>query len=153
MEIEVKLKDDVITETNLGRLLRNLPGVRPSVQVSGDYSQIMEQRIKEEIYGYFKGEVNDFNLPCRIKEGTDFQKKVWEQISEIEYGEVATYKDIAEEINQPEAYQAVGQALSFNPIPLIIPCHRVIREDGDLGGFTAETSWKEFLISFENGGR
>ena len=80
---------------------------------------------------------------------TAFQRSVWEKAREIPWGEVRSYGRLAREIKRPEAARAVGGALRKNPLPLLIPCHRVIRADGSSGGFSSGSEWKEFLLKFE----
>jgi methylated-DNA-[protein]-cysteine S-methyltransferase len=82
-------------------------------------------------------------------EGTDFEKKVWETLRKIPYGETRTYKWLAEEIGKPQAFRAVGNALGKNPIPIIFPCHRVIESDGSLGGYSGGVDIKRRLIEIE----
>lgn len=79
----------------------------------------------------------------------DFQKKVLKAVSLIPYGETRTYSDIANKIGHPKACRAVGQALANNPFPLIIPCHRVIRSNGDIGNYQAGKRMKKFLLELE----
>ena len=81
--------------------------------------------------------------------GTEFQRKVWEKVSEIPYGELRSYKWIASEIGNPDAVRAVGNAVGENPVPPIIPCHRVIRSDGNLGGFSSGIALKKWLLKLE----
>ena len=88
----------------------------------------------KQLDAYFKGECLEFNLPLAI-EGTDFRKQVWEALRQIPYGEIRSYKDIAQSIGNPKAVRAVGSANKANKIPLIIPCHRVIGAKGSLVGF------------------
>ena len=83
---------------------------------------------------YFDGRRKAFELPLEPK-GTDFQKKVWNALLEIPYGETRSYKDIADRINCPKGFRAIGQANHNNPISIVIPCHRVILADGSLGGY------------------
>ena len=75
------------------------------------------------------------NLPLK---GTEFQIKVWEEISKIPYGETRTYKDLAIAIGKPRSFRAVANACGKNPYPPIIPCHRVVRTDGKLGGYSGK---------------
>ncbi len=81
--------------------------------------------------------------------GTKFQRKVWGKVSEIPYGELRSYKWIADEIGNPNAVRAVGNAVGRNPVPPIIPCHRVIRSDGNLGGFSSGIALKKWLLKSE----
>jgi len=104
--------------------------------------------IVNQIREYFKGKRTKFNVIVN-PQGTDFQKRVWFELSKIAYGELCTYKDIAKAIGNENAARAVGMANSKNPIPLIIPCHRVIGTNGKLTGFAHGLAMKERLINFE----
>ncbi|RKY02473.1 hypothetical protein DRP77_07865, partial [Candidatus Poribacteria bacterium] len=86
---------------------------------------------------YFLGERVEFDLKLDLSLGTPFMRKVWEAVRAIPYGEVRTYGWVARTIGSPRAFRAVGMALARNPLPLIVPCHRVIGSDGTLKGFTA----------------
>jgi len=88
--------------------------------------------------------------PWRM-EGTDFQKMVWEQLLAIPHGETRTYKQIAEEIGRPRASRAVANACGANPLPITVPCHRAVRADGSLGGYSGEggVKTKEKLLRDE----
>jgi methylated-DNA-[protein]-cysteine S-methyltransferase len=90
-----------------------------------------------ELQKYFNGEVPRFDCRLDIAPATVFQKKVWQAARSIGYGQVKTYGWLAQATGRPRAMRAVGSALGRNPFPIIIPCHRVIREDGGLGGFSA----------------
>ncbi|EAE1302939.1 methylated-DNA--[protein]-cysteine S-methyltransferase [Listeria monocytogenes] len=100
---------------------------------------------------YFEGKREHFDLPVLLK-GTDFQQKVWQALSEIPYGVVVSYKDIAISAGSPKAVQAVGQANRANPIPIIIPCHRCVKSNGELGGYNgADVDKKQYLLALEKG--
>ncbi|EMQ2587909.1 methylated-DNA--[protein]-cysteine S-methyltransferase [Listeria monocytogenes] len=100
---------------------------------------------------YFEGKREHFGLPVLLK-GTDFQQKVWQALSEIPYGVVVSYKDIAISAGSPKAVQAVGQANRANPIPIIIPCHRCVKSNGELGGYNgADVDKKQYLLALEKG--
>lgn len=90
------------------------------------------QALTTQLDDYFEGKREHFDLPVLLK-GTDFQQKVWQALSEIPYGVVVSYKDIAISAGSPKAVQAVGQANRANPIPIIIPCHRCVKSNGELG--------------------
>ena len=92
------------------------------------------KKILNQIKGYLIGDLKKFNINIDIKV-TDFQKKVLNAVRNIEYGKTKSYGQIAKEIKEPRAYRAVGNAISKNPIPIVIPCHRVIKSDGTIGGF------------------
>jgi methylated-DNA-[protein]-cysteine S-methyltransferase len=97
---------------------------------------------------YFAGERHDFDLPLRLS-GTEFQLLVLEELQRIPYGETTSYGDIAERIGRPKAMRAVGAANGRNPIPIIVPCHRVIGRSGDLTGFGGGLDTKEALLRLE----
>ena len=96
------------------------------------------------------GELGQFDLPL-VLVGTDFQKSVWQTLQQIPYGETRTYQEIAKTIGHPRAYRAVANAVGANPVPIIIPCHRVVRSDGSLGGYSAGVgvATKKWLLDFE----
>lgn len=90
---------------------------------------------KYQLEAYFAGELRTFDLPLHL-EGTPFQRKVWEQLQQIPYGQIISYGELARRIGQPGASRAVGGANRRNPIAVIVPCHRVIAADGSLGGYS-----------------
>jgi methylated-DNA-[protein]-cysteine S-methyltransferase len=97
---------------------------------------------------YLKGELRDFDCKLDFK-GTPFQKKVWSELVKIPYGQTRSYKEIAKAIGHLNAFRAVGNANGNNPIPLIIPCHRVIESNGGLGGFGHGLKAKKQLLDLE----
>ena len=103
----------------------------------------------EQLQSYFAGERTNFDVPLLL-EGTDFQKKVWTTLQKIPYGETISYKDLAEAVGNPKAVRAVGAANGANPIPIIIPCHRVIGNDGSLTGFGGGLPLKKQLLELES---
>jgi methylated-DNA-[protein]-cysteine S-methyltransferase len=103
----------------------------------------------EQLRSYFAGERITFDLPL-ILQGTEFQKKVWTALRTIPYGETISYKELAERIGNPSAVRAVGAANGANPIPIIIPCHRVIGNDGSLTGFGGGLPLKKKLLQLES---
>ena len=103
---------------------------------------------REQLAEYFAGERREFDLPLRL-DGTEFQMSVLHALREIPYGETTSYSDIAERIGRPKAVRAVGAANGRNPIPIIVPCHRVIGSHGDLTGFGGGLDTKEALLRLE----
>ena len=97
---------------------------------------------------YFAGSRKEFDLPLHLS-GTDFQVLVLKELQQIPYGETTSYGDIAKRIGRPKAMRAVGAANGRNPIPIIIPCHRVIGSSGDLTGFGGGLDTKEALLRLE----
>lgn len=98
------------------------------------------------VLGYFDGQL--LNLPLDVQ-GTDFQKRVWSALRTIPYGEVRTYQQVADMIDMPKAYRAVANACASNPVPLVVPCHRVVRKDDGLGGYALGIWRKEYLLKME----
>jgi methylated-DNA-[protein]-cysteine S-methyltransferase len=104
---------------------------------------------KNALINYFKGQHVDFTFPFDLYGYTNFQKDVWEVTKSIPYGELRTYGWVAYQIGKPKSARAVGNALGSNPIPIIIPCHRVVGSDGSLHGFSGGLHWKQRLIDLE----
>lgn len=102
-----------------------------------------------QIVDYFAGKKLDFKCELDPIRAGDFDKRVWNAAREIEYGAIRTYGWIADRIGQPKAARAVGQALGRNPVPIIIPCHRVLQSQGGLGGFSSGIHWKIKLLRLE----
>ena len=110
-------------------------------------SPLLEQTARE-LAAYFAGERREFTVPL-APEGTAFQKSVWAELQKVPYGETASYKDIAQRLGKPGAAIAVGQANSRNPIPIIIPCHRIIGFGGKMVGYTGGLHIKRALLALE----
>lgn len=123
-EIQLILSDDIVKETPL---------------IHQAYLQIKE---------YLNNERTQFTLPLLIR-GTEFQQKVYHALLAIEYGHTATYKEIAQIVQSPRGYRAVGNAVNKNPIGIIIPCHRIIGSDGSLVGFASGLEIKQYLLNIE----
>lgn len=98
---------------------------------------------------YLEGRKVSFPEILDFRGTTPFQRRVWEQTAAIPYGEVRSYGWLAERIGQPRAARAVGRALALNPLPILIPCHRVVRKNGKLGGFSAGLGLKRRLLELE----
>lgn len=103
---------------------------------------------KKELLDYVMGNRKEFTVPLDLY-GTEFQQKVWQVLREIPYGEVVSYMDVAQCLQNPRAVRAVGGAIGANPVLIFVPCHRVITKDGKLGGFRAGVAMKEQLLSLE----
>ena len=101
------------------------------------------------IRAYFSGNPVRFNIKIDLLEGTPFQKKVWRSLRRIPFGQTRSYRSIARDIGHPNSYRAVGGACGTNPIAVLIPCHRVINADGNLGGFTGGIRLKRQLLTLE----
>ena len=97
---------------------------------------------------YIQGKRTTFSLPFKLT-GTPFQLAVWKELQNIPYGQTTSYKEIAQKINKPKAYRAVGMANNKNPLPIIIPCHRVIGSNGKLIGYAGGLKLKNYLLELE----
>ena len=106
------------------------------------------KKAASQLFEYLNEKRRDFNLPL-LKEGTDFQISVWNELLKISYGETRSYKDIAIAINNKKAVRAVGMANNRNKIPIFIPCHRVIGSNKKLVGYGGGLEIKEFLLNLE----
>lgn len=102
----------------------------------------------QQLQDYFNGKRTGFDFPLTLT-GTDFQKRVWNALITIPYGETRSYKEVAELAGSPKGFRAVGMANHCNPAVIVVPCHRVIAHDGSLGGFGAGLTVKKMLLDLE----
>lgn len=109
---------------------------------------ILTKRTKKQLDEYFKNKRIHFELPVKLI-GTEFQKRVLKSLKKIPYGKTKSYKDIAVDIKSPKAFRAVGSANGRNPLLIVVPCHRVIANDGTLGGFALGLKAKKILLNLE----
>ena len=105
-------------------------------------------KARTQLQEYFSAERKVFDLPLD-PQGTNFQKQVWQALQQVPFGQTRSYRQIAQMINNPRAVRAVGLANGKNPIPIIIPCHRIIAASGELGGYSAGLWRKEWLLKHE----
>ena len=98
---------------------------------------------------YFAGNRRKFDLPLDFSGATAFQRRIYGRLLEIPYGRVVSYGDIADELGEPGAARAVGQAVGANPLPILVPCHRVVRSDAKLGGYSGGLLRKVTLLGIE----
>lgn len=110
------------------------------------------RRAAGELAEYFAGRRKRFTAPLDLR-GTRFQRKVWEALLRIPYGETRSYAEIARQIGRPRAFRAVGMANHWNPVAIVVPCHRVVATGGGLGGYGGGLRMKEFLLALEQGAR
>ncbi|ACV22029.1 methylated-DNA--[protein]-cysteine S-methyltransferase [Slackia heliotrinireducens] len=101
-----------------------------------------------QLQEYFAKKRTSFDLPIQLK-GTPFQLEVWNALRDIPYGQTRTYAQIAETAGRPNAFRAVGSANNRNPLPIVVPCHRVVGSDGDLVGYAYGLKLKRFLLELE----
>ncbi len=132
------------------RLVHFASGRRPKspqrdwVEDKAPFNEVIRQ-----LQAYFEGKRKEFDLPF-VLDGTEFQMLVWRNLQKIPYGETVSYGQLAKRIGKPEASRAVGLANGSNPIPIIIPCHRVIGSNGDLTGFGGGIPLKKKLLALES---
>jgi methylated-DNA-[protein]-cysteine S-methyltransferase len=144
--IVIELQESSISRIELG-------GNKPKDFNKGPERAELKQRLASELTRYFAGNRVSFSGYKLMLSGLpDFTRQVLQATRRIPYGKLRTYGDIAREIGRPKAARAVGQALKRNPIPLLIPCHRVVGVKGSLGGFSAGIKWKKGLLALEQGG-
>ena len=98
---------------------------------------------------YFAGRRQQFTVPLDFRFATDFHRQVLEELARVPFGDTTTYKELAERVGNPKAVRAVGSACARNPLPLLVPCHRVLRADGSLGGYRGGEQAKRFLLNLE----
>lgn len=125
-------------------------GSQPQVQSQRDDSDALIREALGQLRAYFGGNLRQFDLPLDIC-GTEFQKRVWHALQQIPYGETCSYRSIAQAIAAPKAVRAVGAANGRNPLPIVIPCHRVVGANGDLVGFSSGLAIKRMLLDLESG--
>ncbi|MBM4158647.1 MAG: methylated-DNA--[protein]-cysteine S-methyltransferase [Ignavibacteria bacterium] len=131
-----------------GKSLTSVKFITGRAGLSKSGCKILNQA-KKQLNEYFSGKRKKFSLPLNPA-GTEFQKKVWKELCKIKYGHLVTYKDIANSLGNLKTVRAVGNAVAKNPVPIIIPCHRVIHSSGDVTGYSGPKAVKEWLIYFES---
>ena len=108
----------------------------------------MTGQARQQLTEYFAGQRREFDLPL-APAGTDFQRRVWELLREIPYGETVTYGELARRLGNPKSARAVGMACNRNPIAIVVPCHRVVGSTGSLTGYAGGLDAKAFLLKLE----
>ncbi len=132
------------------RLVHFATGRRPkSPQRNWIEDKAPFKEVIRQLEAYFEGKLKEFDVPL-VLDGTEFQLLVWRNLRKIPYGETVSYGQLARRIGSPDAARAVGLANGSNPIPIIIPCHRVIGSNGDLTGFGGGLPVKKELLALES---
>ncbi|MEX2260958.1 MAG: methylated-DNA--[protein]-cysteine S-methyltransferase [Bryobacteraceae bacterium] len=124
-------------------------GISENGALNGDELDPFLEETAAQLTAYFEGRLTRFDLPLDL-EGTSFQKRVWNALRAIPYGETISYAQLAEIAGSPKGFRAVGAANGRNPIPIIVPCHRVIQSGGGLGGYSCGLDVKRMLLDLEN---
>jgi methylated-DNA-[protein]-cysteine S-methyltransferase len=150
-QISLNISSEKVFFTSLLQRFQIKPEI--IIPLEGSNSKVISTQIIQliaDLTRYFSGEKINFNkYKVYFHKATRFQYQVWQYVRNIPYGSTVTYKEIAEGINQPKASRAVGQANRKNPVPIIIPCHRVIGVNNTLVGFSAGLKVKEWLLRLE----
>jgi methylated-DNA-[protein]-cysteine S-methyltransferase len=136
----------------LVRLLFDLRGRTPDPAALGPRDDAAFTDVAEQLAEYFAGERTGFDLPLRA-DGNELQRAVWGLMGRIPYGETRSYGQLARALGDRSLAQAVGTACGRNPLPLVVPCHRVVGADGDLVGFGGGLARKRFLLDLEQRGQ
>jgi methylated-DNA-[protein]-cysteine S-methyltransferase len=147
---EITVLDDLtvrLVTSNLGLRAIHFRLSEPSEGERNDAAPLARETTRQ-LEAYFAARLRRFDLPLDLQ-GTDFQKRVWRQLEHIPYGETRSYLQIADAIGSPKAVRAVGAANGANPIPIVIPCHRVIGSSGKLVGYGGGLPLKKRLLSLE----
>jgi methylated-DNA-[protein]-cysteine S-methyltransferase len=141
--VQVIFSGEAISRVNLG-------GETGSPAKKNSSASPRKERLKGDLARYFAGELRAFSSYAIDLSGmSPFTRKVLQTARAIPFGKCVTYSELAKKIGRPKAARAVGQALRRNPLPIIIPCHRVVGKRGDLRGFSAGLKWKRWLLDLE----
>jgi methylated-DNA-[protein]-cysteine S-methyltransferase len=149
---ETPLGTTLLAADDIGlRLISFTTGKRPE-HPQPDWREDAEpfRQVIAQLCAYFAGDLREFDLPLSLL-GTDFQLRVWQELLKIPYGETISYGQLACRIGSPKAPRAVGLANGSNPIPIIVPCHRVIGSNGSLTGYGGGLPNKKALLALESG--
>ena len=127
---------------------RGLPQTIGGQQVAWEESEARTRSVRKQMDDYFAGKRRSFDLALDLR-GTDFRKRCWSELLRIPYGETRSYAQIARAVGTPNGFRAVGQANHYNPIAIIVPCHRVLAGGRNLGGYGGGLPTKAFLLRLE----
>ncbi len=125
------------------------PVLSPDDDEDADALSSEARFVRDAVAGYFDGDVEAIDDIEIEPEGTDFQRAVWQAIREVPAGQTASYQEIAQAVGKPSAYRAVGTATGRNPLGIAVPCHRIVRSDGGLGGYGGGLHRKEWFLEHE----
>jgi len=139
-----------VVESPIGRLGVVVDGgVVIGVRFGAPPGPAVTHRVADELVAYFAGTLTDFTVPVEMRGGSEFERSVWASIAKIPYGEMRTYGEIASELGDPGLARAVGTACNHNPVPVIVPCHRVVGAGGKMVGFGGGIERKRRLLELE----
>ncbi len=146
--VEIAASEKGLTSIDLSTSNRRTSS-RPQQVGKGGEAVAVLMEAREQLSPYLEGTRQDFSLPVDGSAGTPFQRKVWKAIARIPYGRVRSYKWVASRVGGKQYARAVGMALGANPVPIVVPCHRIISQDGSLGGFSCGMPIKRRLLKLE----
>ncbi len=132
--------------------VRRIGGVTPQMILEGHWDADGHPTLTSALHQlgeYFDRKRKHFDLPLDFSGATEFQGRIFKRLMAIPYGRIVSYGDIADELGEPGAARAVGQAVGANPLPIVVPCHRVVRSDGRLGGYSGGLRRKAALLAIE----
>ena len=139
----------IVTCPNFVREIQFLSKNSKNISLSKSEKPLVLVEAEKQLKEYFNRQRKHFSLPLFLP-GTSFQQQVWKTLQEIPFGETRSYQEIAQTVGSPKASRAIGMANHRNPLPIVIPCHRVIQKNGDLGGYAGGVEVKRFLLLHEN---
>ena len=145
--LKITAEDQYITSVSL--YIEEAVNVANKESIENIPPTALLQEACTQLTEYFSGTRTSFDLPIKYTTGTPFQHSVWNALQEIPYGETRSYEDIAVAIGNPKVVRAIGQANHKNPMLLLVPCHRVINKNGQLGGFGCGVEVKKQLLQLE----
>ncbi len=132
----------------LSRILLAEADYAPQPDPEWEEVERLESPVVEQLREYFEGKRKTFDLPLKPR-GTEFQQHVWRVLQEIPYGQTISYRELAARVGNPKAARAVGQANGKNPLPIVVPCHRVVGARGHLTGYAGGVRFKKTLLELE----
>ena len=149
--IEITTSRKGVTSITWSRSNRWTDRKAPPAQASdgNETSSTFLSEAKTQLVEYLAGERREFSIPIDMSGGSAFQRRVWRAILKIPYGRVQSYQWVAARVGGKQYARAVGMALGSNPVPIIVPCHRIVAHDGSLGGFTGGLPMKRRLLKLE----
>lgn len=146
-KLVVEATEKGVSAVRLGKKDRGAKPARSGAK--GSERKRWDEIARKELEAYFAGRLKRFAARCDLERLTPFTRAVLKITARIPYGEVRSYQWVARKLRKPDASRAVGNALARNPIPIIVPCHRVVRSDGAIGGFALGPGWKKRLLALE----
>lgn len=149
---EVESSDDVLRmlADRIGPRVLLTPAAEPAVRATGPGLAGILDEAQIQLTQYLARERREFDLPLDTRLATGFRGQVQRHLADIAYGRTATYKQLAADLERPGAVRAVGTACATNPLPLVWPCHRILRSDGGLGGYRGGVEAKQRLLAMES---